>query len=393
MMKRSTIKLLFILASIIGVFFLYVFTQDVVQQIRVRQKQSIELWVKTLKRIINSPTEESKDLSFIYSEIVTNIDFPAILTEPDGKPITWRNIDIDSSQSQENIYKDINNILTEMDSKYEPVKVIVGDSLVLQVVHYGDSRLIKQLQLVPLISTLAVGLFFVFAYVSFKTIKENEESNIWVGLAKETAHQLGTPLTSLMGWIELLKLAIDNPEKQSQILMDIQADLNHLNRITTRFSKIGSQEEFETCDLVEVIESVYEYYRRRIPNMNKNVDLEIVAEENYMVKMNRELMEWVIENITKNAIDSINNKEGKITAKIKREKNAICIELSDNGKGIALKNKSDIFRPGFSTKKRGWGLGLSLSKRIVENYHNGSLVLKESRVGVGSTFLIKLTEA
>lgn len=393
MMKRSTIKLLFILASIIGVFFLYVFTQDVVQQIRVRQKQSIELWVKTLKRIINSPTEESKDLSFIYSEIVTNIDFPAILTEPDGKPITWRNIDIDSSQSQENIYKDINNILNEMDSKYEPVKVIVGDSLVLQVVHYGDSRLIKQLQLVPLISTLAVGLFFVFAYVSFKTIKENEESNIWVGLAKETAHQLGTPLTSLMGWIELLKLAIDNPEKQSQILMDIQADLNHLNRITTRFSKIGSQEEFETCDLVEVIESVYEYYRRRIPNMNKNVDLEIVAEENYMVKMNRELMEWVIENITKNAIDSINNKEGKITAKIKREKNAIYIELSDNGKGIALKNKSDIFRPGFSTKKRGWGLGLSLSKRIVENYHNGSLVLKESRVGVGSTFLIKLTEA
>jgi len=393
MMKRSTIKLLFILASIIGVFFLYVFTQDVVQQIRVRQKQSIELWVKTLKRIINSPTEESKDLSFIYSEIVTNIDFPAILTEPDGKPITWRNIDLDSSQSQENIYKDIKNILNEMDSKYEPVKVIVGDSLVLQVVHYGDSRLIKQLQLVPLISTLAVGLFFVFAYVSFKTIKENEESNIWVGLAKETAHQLGTPLTSLMGWIELLKLAIDNPEKQSQILMDIQADLNHLNRITTRFSKIGSQEEFETCDLVEVIESVYEYYRRRIPNMNKNVDLEIVAEENYMVKMNRELMEWVIENITKNAIDSINNKEGKITAKIKREKNAICIELSDNGKGIALKNKSDIFRPGFSTKKRGWGLGLSLSKRIVENYHNGSLVLKESRVGVGSTFLIKLTEA
>jgi len=392
-MKRSTIKLLFILASIIGVFFLYVFTQDVVQQIRVRQKQSIELWVKTLKRIINSPTEESKDLSFIYSEIVTNIDFPAILTEPDGKPITWRNIDLDSSQSEENIYKDINNILNEMDSKYEPVKVIVGDSLVLQVVHYGDSRLIKQLQLVPLISTLAVGLFFVFAYVSFKTIKENEESNVWVGLAKETAHQLGTPLTSLMGWIELLKLAIDNPEKQSQILMDIQADLNHLNRITTRFSKIGSQEEFETCDLVEVIESVYEYYRRRIPNMNKNVDLEIVAEENYMVKMNRELMEWVIENITKNAIDSINNKEGKITAKIKREKNAICIELSDNGKGIALKNKSDIFRPGFSTKKRGWGLGLSLSKRIVENYHNGSLVLKESRVGVGSTFLIKLTEA
>ncbi len=389
-MKRNTIKFLFILASLIGAFFLYVFTQDTVQQIRLQQKQSIELWVKTLKRIVNSQSEETKDLSFIYSEIVTNIDFPAILTDPENNPINWRNINIDTTKSQEEIYNEFQEILKEMDSKYDPVKVTIGDSLVLQVVHYGDSQLIKNLQLVPIISTIAVSIFFVFAYFSFKIIKENEESSIWIGLAKETAHQLGTPLTSLLGWIELLKHSIGNPEQQSQILLDIQADINRLNRITTRFSKIGSKEEFESCDLVDVIESVYEYYRRRIPNMNKNVELSILAHERIMIKMNRELMEWVFENITKNAIDSIENDHGKIEAKIKLERKYVCIELSDNGKGIATKNKHDIFRPGFSTKKRGWGLGLSLSKRIVENYHNGSLILKESRVGVGTTFLIKM---
>jgi K+-sensing histidine kinase KdpD len=392
-MKRSTIKLFFILVSIIGVFFLYLFVQDTVQQIRTHQKQSIELWVKTLKRIVSSQSEDARDLSFIYSEIVTNIDFPAILADPEGNPINWRNIDIDTTQSQQQINQAFKEIMADMDEKYEPVKVTLGDTLVLQVVHYGDSQLIKNLQLVPFVSTLGVAFYFLLAYLAFKTIKQNEESSIWVGLAKETAHQLGTPLTSLMGWIELLKHSIDNPERQSQILMDVQADLNRLNRITTRFSKIGSEEEFEQRDVVEVIEAVYEYYRRRIPNMNKHVELEIQSVKPVMVKMNRELMEWVFENITKNAIDSINHDHGKIEARLKQVKHTVLIELKDNGKGIASTNKSDIFRPGFSTKKRGWGLGLSLAKRIVENYHNGALLLKDSKVGVGTTFLIRLNKA
>jgi len=389
-MKSSHIKSLFIIVATIGATVLFYYTQDTVTKIRERQRQAISLWVKTLKRVVSS---DSKDLSYIYSEIVTNIDFPAILTDANNTPITWRNIELDESQPDTIKMTQLRALVAEMDKTYEPVAVKIGDTLTLQVVHYGDSRLVKTLQIAPLISLFFVALFFFVAYLSFKYIKQSEESNIWVGMAKETAHQLGTPISALMGWIELLKAYSGNPDKQAQVMMDMQADVNRLNRVATRFSKIGSSGELTAVNLADVVESVFNYYRKRIPNMGKNIDLRLQEAPMVEAKVNRELIEWVLENITKNAIDSIENGQGKIVAKIEVDAREICVEITDSGKGIPSKNRKDIFRPGFSTKQRGWGLGLSLAKRIVEDYHQGRLILKDSSVGKGSTFLMKLKKA
>ncbi|ACF13580.1 integral membrane sensor signal transduction histidine kinase [Chloroherpeton thalassium ATCC 35110] len=386
-MKSSHIKIFFIIAATIGASLLFYYTQDTVTKIRERQRQAISLWVKTLKMVIVS---DSKELSYIYSEIITNIDFPAVLTDAENNPVTWRNVPLDEADSDTVKIKRLRELVAQMDKAYEPVAVKIGDTLTLQIVHYGDSSLIKTLQIAPLISLAFVALFFFVAYLSFKYIKQSEESNIWVGMAKETAHQLGTPISALMGWLELLKIYIGNPERQSQIIMDMQADVNRLNRVATRFSKIGSNGELKLENLAEMVEGVFNYYRKRIPNMGKNIELRLLEAGDVDVKVNRELMEWVLENITKNAIDSIENGQGQITAKLTDEERFVCIEITDSGKGIPSKNKKDIFRPGFSTKERGWGLGLSLAKRIVEDYHHGKLILKDSAVGKGSTFLIKL---
>ncbi|NTW50365.1 MAG: HAMP domain-containing histidine kinase [Chlorobiales bacterium] len=390
-MKSSYLKGAFIFAAILGAIALFFFTQDTVHKIRESQRRSIDLWVKALERVVNASSSETSDLSFIYNEIVTRIDFPAIMTTAENVPVTWKNIEIDSTLSDSARTAFLNGLMTEMDKQYPPLEVTLGDSITLQRVHYGDSKLVRALQVVPLVSAIGVALFLWLAYLSFKYIKRSEESNIWVGMAKETAHQLGTPISSLMGWIELLRSTNDNPERQTQIVFDMQVDVNRLTRVATRFSKIGSKEELTPHNVAEVVESVFNYYRRRIPNMGKkNVELVALEAPDVMVKMNRELMEWVFENITKNAIDSIERGPGKITAQIIDDGKFVLIDITDTGKGVPAKNRKDIFRPGYSTKSRGWGLGLSLAKRIVEDYHKGKLILKESAVGKGSTFRIKL---
>lgn len=390
-MKSSTLKGAFIFAAILGAIALFFFTQDTVQKIRQTQRRSIDLWVKALERVVTSGSTETSDLSYLYNEIVTTIDFPAILTTADNIPVTWRNVKIDSTLSDSARVAYLSELIDQMDEQYPPVEVTLGDSVTLQRVHYGDSRLVRALQIVPLVSAIGVALFLWLAYLSFKYIKRSEESNIWVGMAKETAHQLGTPISSLMGWIELLRSTNDNPERQAQIIFDMQADVNRLTRVATRFSKIGSKEELTPHNLAEVIESVFNYYRRRIPNMGKkNVELLVEDAPDVMVRINRELIEWVFENITKNAIDSIERGPGKITAQIIDDGEFVLIDITDTGKGIPSKNRKDVFRPGYSTKARGWGLGLSLAKRIVEDYHKGKLILKESMVGKGTTFRIKL---
>ncbi|MFN3386287.1 MAG: sensor histidine kinase, partial [Candidatus Thermochlorobacter sp.] len=208
--------------------------------------------------------------------------------------------------------------------------------------------------------------------------------------AKETAHQLGTPISSLMGWIELLKNASDNPERQAQIIFEMQTDINRLNRVASRFSKIGSKVAVLPECVAEVIEGVFDYYRTRLPQMGKNILLEVNDTTGACVQINRELMEWVFENLTKNGIDAIERKTGEIRANITVDPRYVIIDLSDTGKGIEPQHRAEIFRPGFSTKPRGWGLGLTLARRIVEDYHGGKLLLKESTVGKGTTFRIKL---
>jgi signal transduction histidine kinase len=210
-------------------------------------------------------------------------------------------------------------------------------------------------------------------------------------MARETAHQLGTPISSMMGWLELLKQQIGDRDKSAaQTLRDAEQDLHRLQKIAERFSKIGSKPDLKDEHLQEIIETVLRYFQRRIPQTGKKVQLTLESSAPAFAKVNRELFEWVLENLIKNALDAIEHGEGKITVSVSQEGNSIYVDVKDNGKGIDMKFRKDIFRPGFSTKSRGWGLGLSLAQRIVESYHSGKLYLKESTIGGGSTFRIKL---
>ncbi len=386
-MKNSTIKGFFIFSAALGAVIFFLFTQKVIESIRHQQKQKVDLWVKSLNLLVE--LENPQEISFIFNEIVTVIDFPVILTDAQMNPSTVRNISIDSSKGEAFIKDFLEKKRLELNAQYEPVAVKL-DTLVLQYVHYGDSDLVVMLRIAPILSSVAVGVFIMIAYISFSVIRRNEQSNLWVALSKETAHQLGTPISSLMGWIELLKTASDNPERQAQIIFEMQTDLKRLNRVATRFSKIGSKVSLKEENIGEVIDSMFNYYRSRIPQMGKSIELVLHDASDIFAPINRELFEWVIENIIKNGIDAIQGKVGTISATLFTEGNFVVIDISDTGKGIESKYKNEIFKAGFTTKSRGWGLGLSLAKRIIEDYHKGKLLLKHSEVGKGTTFRIKL---
>lgn len=386
-MKNSTIKGFFIFSAALGAIIFFLFTQKVIESIREQQKQKVDLWVKSLNLLIE--LENPQEISFIFNEIITVIDFPVMLTDAQMNPSTIRNIKVDSSKGEAFVKAFLEKKRLELDAQYDPVAVKL-DTIVLQYVHYGDSDLVVMLRIAPILTSVAAGVFILIAYFSFSVIRRNEQSNLWVALSKETAHQLGTPISSLMGWIELLKTASDNPEKQAQIIFEMQTDLKRLNRVATRFSKIGSKVSLKEENIGEVVAAMFNYYRSRIPQMGKSIELYLNDTPDIFAPINRELFEWVIENIIKNGIDAIQGKVGTISATIFKEERFVVIDISDTGKGIENKYKHDIFKAGFTTKSRGWGLGLSLAKRIIEDYHRGKLILKHSEVGKGTTFRIKL---
>lgn len=390
---KLKIFLLFIGSIIaLGTWF---YTQNLVNKLQGREKQIVELYANSLEYIISVNNSET-DLTFIFQNIIQRIDFPLILTDQNNELIStepgigYKNIIIEKNLSKDQIKKKLKEKLKELSNQHPPISVKTPDGNVIQYLYYGDSDIIKKLKYYPYFQILFAVLFILIAYSSFNYIKKNEQSNIWVGMSKETAHQLGTPISSLLGWNEILKINYNNPDKVLDIVEEINSDLNRLNKIAKRFSKIGSQPELRDESPYEIIQKVIHYFERRIPQLGKNVTLSIHGAKEVKAKLNAELFEWVIENLIKNALDAIETKEGKIDFLISASKKFVSIEVSDTGKGIEHKRRKDIFRPGYSTKRRGWGLGLSLSKRIIENYHNGKIFVKESIVNVGTTFQILL---
>jgi hypothetical protein len=387
-LKATNIKrVLIIIALIIALGILY-YTQTIVKNLEARERQIAELYAKSIEYIATSP--ESSEYSFIFDQIIRTIDFPIILTDGAGNPLYFRNIDIDPNLPREEQMKEIRKLLSRISTEFAPIKITYRDSIILNYVYYGNSELVARLKILPYVILLVAGLFILIGYLSFSYIKRNEQSNIWVGLARETAHQLGTPLSSILGWLEILRVRIDNGENVSDVIHEIENDVKRLNKVTQRFSKIGSKPEFIQTNVAEVINSVVKYFERRIPQSGRTVKITVRGDKDAQAYINPELFEWVIENLLKNALDAIENSTGKIEIKIQDRKNEVIIDVKDTGKGINMKYRKDIFRPGYTTKKRGWGLGLSLSKRIIEIYHKGKLFLKESKVGKGSTFRIKL---
>ena len=390
------IKIALIIVAFLIAFGTLYYTQNLVKVLQERERTIVELYAKGIEYVANT-SEPDADITFLFDNILKPIDFPLISTGPDDsvkienihdiKDV--RNVKYDTSLSRTELEKFFNERVREMDDLHNPILVTYEDTLVLQKIHYGDSDLINRLRLYPYFQIIIAVLFIVIGYVGFSSIKRSEQSNIWVGMAKETAHQFGTPISSLMGWLEMLKINFRDPDKVIDIADEIGSDVEKLNKITYRFSKIGSTPEIKPKNVYTEVKKITDYFQRRLPN-GKSVELTINGDKELCAEMNSELFGWVIENLIKNSLDAIDHKAGTISVTITGIKNHIEVCVFDNGKGIEYKRRKDIFRPGYSTKRRGWGLGLSLSKRIIEGYHGGKIYVKSSSPGEGTTIAVVL---
>ena len=388
--KSGNIKTALLVAAFVIIIPILLYTHNLVDRLQKKEREVAALYAKSVEYLANSPYSGG-EYNFIFDELIRAIDFPIIESDANDVEIkASRNIEIDTTlpKSERDAY--VRSLIADMDKLNRPIIVSYQDTVILSRVHYGESLLITRLRWLPYIEIVIGALFIFVGYIGFSYIKRSEQSNIWVGMARETAHQLGTPLSSMMGWVEIMKLRPEVDAKVTETIAEMENDLLRLNKIADRFSKIGSRPDLREEELSEVVKGVIVYFQKRIPQMGKRVDIIIEPAEPVRAKINRELFEWVLENLVKNGLDAMEEGKGKISFRISRLNGAPVIDVTDTGKGIDAAYRKDIFRPGFSTKKRGWGLGLSLSKRIVETYHKGKLSVKESKLGVGTTFRIKL---
>jgi len=382
--------ILLIIAVLIAIGTLY-YTQTLVQKLQEKERQIVELYAKGIEYLANT-TNPDVDITFLFDNIIKPIDFPLVQSDAENNVLSKadiRNVELDSNMTSLEIQRYIKEMINEMDATNPPIEVKY-EGIIINKIHYGDSEHIRQLRYYPFIQLIIAALFIVIGYIGFSSIKRSEQSNIWVGMAKETAHQFGTPISSLMGWLEMLKINFKDPDKVLDITEEISSDVEKLNKITYRFSKIGAKPELTKMNVIEEMKQVTSYFERRLPQTGKSVELKITGDEKACAEINSELFEWVIENLIKNALDAIEGTDGKIEISVKKFKKSIEVEIADSGKGIEIKRRKDVFRPGYSTKKRGWGLGLSLSKRIIEGYHGGKIFVKSSIPGEGTTFKIIL---
>jgi signal transduction histidine kinase len=343
----------------------------------------MKVWAQALHAL--NKADENTDLSLVLSVIQGNNTIPVIVLDPSGNVMDYRNVKI-SANNQNDSLTYLANLGKKMYQNGDFIKINLGDSANVkdyQLVCYEDSTMLKRLSAWPYVQLGIVLIFVVVAIFALLSSKRAEQNKVWVGLSKETAHQLGTPISSLMAWIEILKENYPDDD----LIPEMNKDVERLQRIADRFSKIGSLPEPVDSSMNEVLEHVIDYMDRR--TSSKVQILKDFPEHDVIVKMNASLFEWVIENLCKNAVDAMEG-AGKIVLSLYDESNRVIIEVADNGKGIRKKNLNSVFTPGFTTKKRGWGLGLSLARRIVEEYHHGKIFVKSSEIGKGTTFRIEL---
>ena len=368
-----------IVAVIIAVASLLV-SHFLVQDLSNEERKKMEVWAQALHSL--NEADENTDLSLVLSVIEGNNTIPVVVLDKDGHVADYRNIDIKAKDAADTVVF-IERIGQRMKETDQYIKIQIGDSTDYQLVCYDDSVMLKRLAAWPYVQLGIVLIFVVVAIFALLSSKRAEQNKVWVGLSKETAHQLGTPISSLMAWTEMLKENYPNDE----LLPEMDKDVKRLERIAERFSKIGSVPEPVDASMNEVLRHVVEYMERRISQKVKIVTH--MPEEDVIVKMNASLFEWVIENLCKNAVDAMEG-EGTITLSLWNEEEGAIVEVQDTGKGIKKKDIKNVFTPGFTTKKRGWGLGLSLAKRIVEEYHKGHIYVKSSEIGKGTTFRIEM---
>lgn len=370
--SRSILKYVFIIFSIVIATASIFIIQVLVERLAAEERARMELWADATRELIRTDNPES-DLSFVQKVIESNHTIPVVLTDDEGNVLFSRNIDDDEMQNKTTI--------ADFGFKHEPILVDFDDET-KQYIYYDDSKLLRQLSYYPVVQIGVIVLFLLLMSLAFYTLQRAEQNKVWVGLSRETAHQLGTPISSLLAWNELLAMRYPDDE----LLGEMQKDIKRLEVIADRFSKIGSKPELQKIMLDEVLQSAINYMSLRVSN---KVTFRYTPVQNVQVKINPDLFGWVIENLCKNAIDAMDG-IGEIRFDVTEKPRQVLLDVSDTGKGIAKSKQKTVFLPGYTTKERGWGLGLSLAKRIIQEYHKGKIFVKYSEVGVGTTFRIVL---
>jgi signal transduction histidine kinase len=351
------------------------------KKIRVEEREKVEQWVSSLK--VKASTQEGDALALTNLIATNNTDIPIIETNEKDEP-TGESLNLDSIALQQNSKDYLQKKLNEFKQQSKPVELVLSQQpYMANKYYYGESRLLREVTYYPIVQLLIVGLFIIFTISLLRTQFKSTQNQVWAGMAKETAHQMGTPLSSMQGWVEMLK---DN-EQNLPIINEMERDVERLKLVSDRFSKIGSIPQLEEKNIVEQAERMMDYIKKRASNKVNFVlnssDPEIPA------LVSPPLFDWVLENLMKNGLDAMDG-VGQITVAVAETPTTVQIDVSDTGKGISKQNIAKVFNPGFTTKKRGWGLGLTLCKRIIEQYHKGELFVKHSEIGKGTTFRIVL---
>ncbi|MDQ6902574.1 MAG: HAMP domain-containing histidine kinase [Bacteroidota bacterium] len=350
------------------------------KKIAVEERQKVNVWVQSLKTRAETTEKAALDLTNIITS--ENTDIPILETDEKDRPSgEGLNLDTTLIKTDKNY---LQQKLAEFKKQHEPITVEISKNpLLLNKYYYGDSELLKQVRYYPIVQLIIVALFIIITLYAISSRNNSTQNQVWAGMAKETAHQLGTPISSLEGWVEMLK----ENENYTPISIEMEKDVNRLKLISDRFGKIGSTPKLEDYNITEQVEKMVAYIKRRATD---KVNFTVEAPPNPVItKISAPLFDWVIENLLKNALDAMEGK-GLINIKIRERPGNILIDVTDNGRGISKQNVAKVFKPGFTTKKRGWGLGLSLSKRIVEKYHKGQLFVRSSEPNKGTTFRIVL---
>ena len=395
--KRKLWKWIFLFLSVVLVGFFLIVSNNLVNDLAKQERERMEIWANATKALATAPMStddngmamQSGDIDFYLGIIEKNDNIPVLLVDEDNNILMHRNFDLPEpvdtlnpmtlSPANETFLQDK---LSRLRNSRNHILIKIDDQIT-QHLYYEDSTLLTSMSYYPRIQLLVMILFVALVYFAVMTIKKAEQNKVWVGLSKETAHQLGTPISSLMAWVQMLEASgIDK-----EIVDDMNKDVNRLSMIADRFSKIGSKPEMALQPICDVVTKSLDYLRARISTaVSLSTDL---PQNEHNVMLCRPLFEWVMENLCKNAVDAMQGK-GSLNVLVGYDKKTAFIEVTDTGKGIARKNFSNVFSPGYTTKKRGWGLGLTLAKRIVEEYHGGRIFVKQSEIGVGTTFRIEL---
>lgn len=359
------------------------YTSSLVTQLEQRQRQVAGIWARALENLV-SDQSGTTDLTFIFEEIVSTIDFPIIVTTAENDPIPgfYRNITVPATLDSLQSDQYLRDLIIRFDKINTPIDVKLDSVVILQRIHFGNSDLVEELIWFPFVQITSVTVLILLGYLAFSLIRKQEQSSVWVGMSKETAHQLGTPLSGLLAWMEVLKGYVRTDEA-SQVLKDMQTDIDRLLMVTDRFSKIGSKPVLTHVRLIDEIKTAVAYLERRLPRSAEGgVRLEVTEQASPVVKVNSLLFQWALENVLKNAADA---GATRIQITLTADQDRATIDVTDNGKGMSRQQARNIFRPGFTTKPRGWGMGLSLTRRIIETYHGGRISVYQTSEGAGTT--------